>query len=290
MTNKLLTELITLLNLEHIEEDIFRGQSQDLGLRQLFGGQVLGQALSAASHTVPDDRSVHSLHGYFLRRGDSTKPVVFFVDRVRDGRSFSSRRVSAIQNGKTIFFCSASFHRPETGFEHQVEMPDISGPEGLDNEATLILKQRDTLPKSLYDKVKGGRPIEIRPVSNFNPYAPQKRPAIRHVWFRADGEVPDIASLHRYLLAYTTDFNLLTTSLLPHGKGFLDVDMEVASIDHSIWFHSQPNMNEWMLYSIQSPWAGEARGLSKAEIFTQDGRLIASVCQEGLIRQVKEHS
>lgn len=287
MSNELLGELITLLNLEPIEEDIYRGQSQDLGFRQLFGGQVLGQALSAASYTVHEERVAHSLHGYFLRRGDPSLPIVFTVDRVRDGRSFSSRRVTAIQKGKTIFFCSASFHDPETGFEHQEKMPDVPGPEDLENEASLISRQMDTLPARVLERVKRGRPIEIRPVSDFNPFAPKKGPAVRQVWFKADGEVPDIASLHRYLLAYTSDFNLLTTSLLPHGKGFMDMDMEVASVDHSIWFHSQPKMNEWMLYSMYSPWAGDARGLVRAEIFSQDGKLVASVCQEGLIRQVK---
>lgn len=283
---KLLDELITLLSLEPIEEDIFRGQSQDLGYRQLFGGQVLGQALSAASYTVPEDRTAHSLHGYFLRRGDPSLPVVFIVDRVRDGKTFTSRQIKAIQKGKTIFFCSASFHQAETGFEHQITMPKVPHPDALESEASLIAKQIDNLPTHVLERVKRGRPIEIRPVSDFNPFAPRVEPAIRQVWFKADGDVPDVASLHRYLLAYTSDFNLLTTSLLPHGKGFTDLDMEVASLDHSIWFHAEPKMNEWMLYAMDSPWAGDARGLSRGHIFSQEGKLIASVCQEGLIRQV----
>lgn len=284
---KLLDELTTLLNLEPIEENIFRGQSQDLGFRQLFGGQVLGQALSAASQTAPEGREAHSMHGYFLRRGDPRLPVVYFVDRVRDGGSFSSRRITAIQKGQTIFFCSASFHNPEQGFEHQIEMPAVPAPDGLKNEAQLIASQLDTLPPRVLERVKKGRPIEIRPVSDFNPFNPKKGEPIRQVWFRADGELPNNLALHKYLLAYTSDFNLLTTSLLPHGKGFMDTDMEVASIDHCVWFHSQPKMNEWMLYSMESPWTGDARGFVRANIFSQDGKLIASVSQEGLIRQVK---
>lgn len=283
---KLLDELITLLSLEPIEEDIFRGQSQDLGYRQLFGGQVLGQALSAASYTVPEDRTAHSLHGYFLRRGDPSLPVVFIVDRVRDGKTFTSRHIKAIQKGKTIFFCSASFHQAEVGFEHQIAMPKVPSPDKLESEASLIAKQIDKLPAHVLERVKRGRPIEIRPISDFNPFSPRVEPAIRQVWFKADGEVPDIASLHRYLLAYTSDFNLLTTSLLPHGKGFIDLDMEVASLDHSIWFHAEPKMNEWMLYTMDSPWAGDARGLARGHIFSQEGKLIASVCQEGLIRRI----
>lgn len=280
----LLDSLVKLITMEPIDENVFRGQSQDLGLRQLFGGQILGQALAAASHTVSKNRPAHSIHGYFLRRGDPDYPVVFWVDRIRDGHSFTARRVTAIQNGQTIFVCSASFHTIEYGYQHQIPMPEVPPPETLESELELASNHKDQLPPEFYKRIKSGRPIDIRPVDGVNLFKAGVRPAIQHCWFKANGVVPNDEALHRSLLLYTTDFNLLRTSLLPHGRSILDPNIQVASIDHSLWFHAQPDMNDWLLFSIDSPWAGDARGFSKGSIFNRKGKLIASVCQEGLIR------
>ena len=215
--SQVLQELVALLSLEAIEENLFRGVSQDLGFRQLFGGQVLGQCVSAATQTVEADRHVHSLHGYFLRPGDAALPVVYQVDRVRDGGSFSTRRVTAVQKGKAIFTCSASFQNQEEGFHHQVQMPDVPGPEGLRSETELASLVADSLPPRVRERVLFDKPIEIRPVTVDNPFAPQVSEPVKYVWFRADGELPDIPAIHKYLLGYASDFNLLTTSMLPHG-------------------------------------------------------------------------
>ncbi|MBS7664023.1 acyl-CoA thioesterase II [Pseudomonas lalucatii] len=282
--SQVLDELVALLSLEAIEENLFRGVSQDLGFRQLFGGQVLGQCVSAASQTVEDDRHVHSLHGYFLRPGDASLPVVYQVDRVRDGGSFSTRRVMAIQKGKPIFSCSASFQYDEEGFNHQNLMPDVPGPEGLQSETELASLVADTLPERIRERVVGAKPIEIRPVTVANPFAPERSEPAKHVWFRAAGELPDDPQLHKYLLAYASDFNLLTTSMLPHGVSVWQKFMQVASLDHSLWFHSNLRMDDWLLYSMDSPWAGNARGFSRGSIFNRQGQLVASVAQEGLIR------
>jgi acyl-CoA thioesterase-2 len=283
--SQLLDNLVALLSLEPIEENIFRGVSQDIGFRQLFGGQVVGQALSAATQTVEADRPAHSLHGYFLRPGDAEMPVLYQVDRVRDGGSFTTRRVTAIQKGKPIFFLSASFQTVEAGFEHQIEMPDVQGPEGLESEEELAKHFAEQIPVRIRERVLGDRPIEIRPVDFQNPFAPEPRPASKYVWFRANGTLPAVPALHRYLLAYSSDFNLLPTSMLPHGASFWQKSMQVASLDHAIWFHCEPDLNEWLLYAMDSPWAGGARGYCRGSVFDRQGRLVASVAQEGLIRE-----
>jgi acyl-CoA thioesterase-2 len=283
--SKVLDQLVALLNMEAIEEDLFRGSSQDLGYRQLFGGQVLGQSLSAASQTVGGGRLVHSLHGYFLRPGDAGLPIVYQVERVRDGGSFSTRRVTAIQKGKTIFTCAASFQGIEEGLEHQAQMPDVPGPDNLRSETELARMVADQLPERMRERAVSDKPIEIRPVSLNNPFAPQAADPVKHVWFRADGSLPDNPALHLYLLAYASDFGLLVTSMLPHGVSVWQKFMQVASLDHSIWFHRPIRADEWLLYSMDSPWAGNARGFSRASIFNQAGELVASVAQEGLIRQ-----
>lgn len=282
--SKVLDQLVALLNMEAIEEDLFRGTSQDLGFRQLFGGQVLGQALSAASQTVGDGRLVHSLHGYFLRPGDAGLPIVYQVERVRDGGSFSTRHVTAIQKGKTIFTCSASFQGVEEGFHHQAQMPHVQGPEALKSETELARMVADKLPERMRERAVSDKPIDIRPISRNNPFDPKPAEPIKHVWFRADGELPDNPALHQYLLAYASDFGLLTTAMLPHGVSVWQKFMQVASLDHAIWFHQPIRMDEWLLYSMDSPWAGNARGFSRASIFNQAGELVASVAQEGLIR------
>ncbi|WP_454254450.1 acyl-CoA thioesterase II [Pseudomonas sp. Marseille-Q8238] len=283
--SKVLDDLVALLSLEQIEENLFRGVSQDLGFRQLFGGQVIGQCVSAASKTVDDARHVHSLHGYFLRPGDATLPVVYQVERVRDGGSFSTRRVTAVQKGQPIFTCSASFQYDEEGFNHQLTMPDVPGPEALQSETELAREVAALIPERMRERMTSDKPIEIRPVTRINPFAPQPGEPIKHVWFRADGNLPDEPSLHKYLLAYASDFNLLTTSMLPHGVSVFQKFMQVASLDHSLWFHSDLRMDDWLLYSMDSPWAGNARGFSRASIFNRAGKLVASVSQEGLIRQ-----
>jgi len=262
-----LNGLVDLLGLEMLEENLFRGRSQDLGLPQLFGGQVLGQALSAATQTVEAERQVHSLHGYFLRPGDATLPVVYQVDRVRDGGSFTTRRITAIQKGRPIFFCSASFHGEEPGFDHQVAMPALPDADALDDDAEIM-----RFP---------GHPIEFRHLEDS---AESGQPARKRLWFRLKGELPDDSALHRYLLAYSSDFNLLTTSLVPHGIRFGDPGLQIASLDHSLWFHEDVRVNDWLLYDMDSPWAGGARGLARGSIYNRAGRLVASSAQEGLTR------
>ncbi|MFJ4455137.1 acyl-CoA thioesterase II [Pseudomonas sp. NPDC089392] len=283
-----LDDLVDLLSLESIEENLFRGRSQDLGFRQLYGGQVLGQSLSAASQTVEDARHVHSLHGYFLRPGDASLPVVYSVDRVRDGGSFSTRRVTAIQKGQTIFTCSASFQYDEEGFEHQAQMPDVVGPENLPTEVELACAMADQLPERIRDKVLCAKPIEIRPVTERDPFNPKPGDPVKYAWFRADGNLRDVPALHKYMLAYASDFGLLTTSLLPHGKSVWQRDMQIASLDHSLWFHGNLRADEWLLYATDSPWAGNSRGFCRGSIFNQAGQLVASSCQEGLIRHRKD--
>ncbi|WP_459207778.1 acyl-CoA thioesterase II [Pseudomonas sp. MLB6B] len=286
--SEVLDDLVDLLSLEAIEENLFRGRSQDLGFRQLYGGQVLGQSLSAASQTVENARHVHSLHGYFLRPGDASMPVVYSVDRVRDGGSFSTRRVTAIQKGQPIFTCSASFQYDEEGFLHQAAMPEVVGPENLPSELELASTLADHLPERLREKVLRPKPIEIRPVTERDPFNPTPDDPVKYVWFRADGTLPDLPALHKYLLAYASDFGLLTTSLLPHGKSVWNNDMQIASLDHSLWFHANLRADEWLLYATDSPWAGNARGFNRGSIYNRAGQLVASSSQEGLIRHRKD--
>lgn len=282
--NSILDQLVSLLSMETIEENLFRGASQDLGFRQLFGGQVLGQALSAASQTVDGERQANSLHGYFLRAGDAKKPVIYQVERVRDGGSFSTRRVTAIQNGQTIFTCSASFHQQEEGFRHQTEMPDVPQPEDLIPEEELSPRLAKALSQEKREKMLRAKAIETRPVQVLDPLHPALSAPIKQVWFKAAGVLPSSPALHKYLLAYASDFGLLTTSLLPHGASIWQPHMQVASLDHSIWFHEEVCLDDWLLYSMDSPWAGNSRGFARGSIYTRDGRLVASVAQEGLTR------
>ena len=286
--SQVLDDLVNLLTLEPIEENLFRGSSQDLGFRQLFGGQVLGQSLSAMSQTVEDARHVHSMHGYFLRPGDAGLPVVYQVDRVRDGGSFSTRRVTAIQKGQPIFTSSASFQYDEGGFEHQTTMPDVVGPENLPSELDMMRLRAHLIPESMREKLLCAKPIEFRPVVGEDPFNPKVTDPIKYVWFRADGTLPDNLALHKYLLAYASDFGLLTTSLLPHGKGVWQKDMQVASLDHALWFHQDLRADDWLLYAMDSPWAGNSRGFSRGSVYNRAGQLVASVTQEGLIRHRKD--
>ena len=279
-----LQELLELLRLEKIEENIFRGQSQDLGFGNVFGGQVLGQALSAASQTVPGERQAHSLHGYFMRAGDATRPIVYTVDCIRDGKSFTTRRVVAVQKGRAIFSMAASFQIAETGFDHQDAMPDVRGPEELEPEIETARRLADQIPPGIREKILCDKPIEIRHVNPINPFRPEKKPPVKYVWFRAIEPLPDDMAAHQYLLAYASDFNLVGTSLYPHGHTFWEPAMQVASLDHAMWFHRDFRMDDWLLYAMQSPSASRSRGLSIGRIFTRGGRLAATVSQEGLVR------
>ncbi len=294
-----LTELIRVLSLERIEENIFRGESQNLGWGRVFGGQVVSQALSAAEQTVPEGRTVHSLHGYFLRPGDAEKPIVFIVDPIRDGRSFTTRRVVAIQSGITIFNLSASFQISEGGFEHcAATFPKVPEPESLRSERELGQRYLDKLsatvraqiPPVMYERIVAERPIEVRPVKPIDPMNPGRHEPIQQVWFRTNGNLENKVSLHQYLLAYASDFHLLGTALLPHQANWLTPGMQVASLDHAMWFHNPFAFDEWMLYSMDSPAAQGARGLARGQWFRRDGTLVASTAQEGLIRDRRKKS
>lgn len=279
-----LDELLRLLKLERIEKNIYRGQSQDLGFGNVFGGQVIGQALSAASQTIDQAYSAHSVHCYFMLAGDASKPIIYTVDRIRDGRSFLTRRVVAVQNGRAIFSMAASFHKKEEGFAHQDEMPDIEGPEGLENEREMAVRLSNHFPAAVIDKLLCEKPIEIRLVNPVDPINPTPRPPEKYIWFRAIGKIPDDMATHRYVLAYASDFHLVGTALYPHGKTFWSPDVQVASLDHAMWFHREFRMDSWLLYVMKSPSAGAGRGLNIGSIYTRDGVLVASVIQEGLQR------
>jgi acyl-CoA thioesterase-2 len=282
--SKVLSELVEQLALERIEENLFRGQSQDLGWGAVFGGQVLGQALSAAVQTVPSDRHVHSLHAYFLRPGDVSKPIVYDVDRIRDGSSFTTRRVVAIQSGHPIFNLAASFQKQEPGFSHQSQMPEVVSPDSLEADHERLARLANPTLKGSLARVQD-RPFELRTVDMpDHPTAPTPQPPQRKIWLRAVDKLPDNPALHAYLLAYASDYSFVTTSLLPHGVTWYTPGMQVASIDHVMWFHQPFRVDEWLLYAIDSPSASGARGLVRGSIFTQDGRLVATTAQEGLIR------
>jgi acyl-CoA thioesterase-2 len=283
----LLADLVELLALERIDRDLFRGRSQDLGWGAIFGGQVLGQALSAAAQTVPAERPVHSLHGYFLRAGDVQRPILYQVDRLRDGRSFATRRVVAQQEGEAIFSLAASFQVDEGGYEHQDTVPAVPAPETLRSERDLALALSAALPEALRRIATAERPIEIRPVELRNPLQPAPMPPRRRMWYRAIDQLPDDPALHRYLLAYASDFSFLATSMDPHGVSWLTPGMQVASLDHAMWFHRPFRLDDWLLYVVDSPSASGARGLVRGQFFDRAGRLVASCAQEGIIRMRK---
>jgi acyl-CoA thioesterase-2 len=285
MTN-VLDELVRLLALERIEENLFRGQSQNPGWGAVYGGQVLGQALSAAGQTVPKEREVHSLQAYFLRRGDVARPIVYEVDRIREGGSFTTRRVVAIQGGQAIFNLAASFQTLEPGFEHQDAMPDVPPPESLPSDAERLERVAHTIPEALLEHLRRPRAFESRSTDpDEDPVAPAPRSARRTVWLRTKGELADDPALHRCLLAYASDNGFITTALLPHGVNWLTPGMQIASLDHVMWFHQPFRLDDWLLYAMDSPAAHGARGLVHGRVFTRDGRLVASTSQEGLIRK-----
>jgi acyl-CoA thioesterase II len=285
--NEALKELLDLLDLEQIELDIFRGRSPEERIQRVFGGQVAAQALFAAGRTVPKDRYVHSLHAYFIRPGDPAIPIVYNVERVRDGRSFTTRRVVAIQHGKAIFTMSASFHIVETSVEHQaVVMPDVTAPESL---PLFQDRMREVMGEEspLQEWLAKPRPVDARYVTPLT-WEAHRDPALRgsktDVWFRYDAELPDDPLLHVVLAAYASDFTLVDTVLLTHGLAWGASDISGASLDHAMWFHRPFRVDEWMLYAQESPWSGGARGLAKGEMFTRSGELAVSVVQEAMIR------
>lgn len=283
----IVAELVELLELERIEENLFRGQSRDIGTRFVFGGQVLGQALAAAQRTV-DGRHVHSLHAYFLRAGDVEAPIVYEVDRNRDGKSFSSRRVVAIQHGQPIFTMAASFQEPEEGLGHQLSMPTVPPPEDLEEPDPIEPERLAKIPAKLQRWVTNQGPFEFRHVYPRDELKPPKRPPLQHVWFRLCDRVGDDELLHRALLAYASDFHLLGTATLPHGISYLQGNVQMASLDHAMWFHRPFRADQWLLYSCDSPSSQGARGLSRGQIYDTSGRLVASTAQEGLIRLLPE--
>lgn len=281
---KEITELIDLLDLEKIEENIFRGQSTSIGSKRVFGGQVLAQALNAAIRTAPKDRFVHSLHAYFILPGDIAQPIIFNVDRIRDGGSFTTRRVMAIQKGQAIFLMAVSFQLEQEGFDHHVNMPNVSGPEHLVSWDDIAEKYSENLPDNIRRFLNIERPIDFKPVELVNPALPGKSQPFRHVWMKPKGGIPDDRGLHQTALAYASDYNLLTTALLPHGNEASFGNVQLASLDHAMWFHRDFRWDDWVLYAIDSPSSSNARGFTRGNIFTKDGRLIASVVQEGLVR------
>ncbi|WP_449290059.1 acyl-CoA thioesterase II [Oceanisphaera ostreae] len=284
MTNQALDELLTLLALEPLDEGLYRGQSTDLGFGAVFGGQVMGQALAAAKYTLEPDRPVHSFHSYFLRPGDVNKPIIYDVETIRDGKTTSTRRVQALQHGKPIFYMTASFQQPVAGFEHQAPMPKIAGPEEIAPESERIKALAQYLPTSVRDKWLSSKPIEMRQVNYVNPMQPEKVEPVNYIWLKANGCLPDDPRIHKYLLAYASDFNFLPTALMPHGRSFWDRELQVATIDHSMWFHQDFRFDDWLLFAIESPRAIAGRGLVQGRFYTQDGTLVATAMQEGIIR------
>ena len=277
-------ELIELLQVERLEHNLFRGISGDIGSPAVFGGQVLGQALMAAALTVDTSRRAHSLHAYFLRPGDKNAKIVYDVDRIRDGGSFTTRRVVAIQHGKAIFNLQASFQVKEDGPHHADAMPPVPGPEGLISDNELRQKNQHRLPERMRAVLHAETAIEIRQLEPLDPFDPPISPPRNASWFRATDRLPDDPVLHQAMLAYASDFGLLRSALMPHGLSFFKGNVQGVSLDHAMWFHDDFRMDEWLLYVTESPAAGGARGFCRGSVFTQDGRLIASVAQEGLMR------
>ncbi|MEY2919520.1 MAG: acyl-CoA thioesterase, partial [Pseudomonadota bacterium] len=277
-----LADLLQLLDLERLEMNLFRGVSRDIGSPQVFGGQVLGQALMAATRTVGPERPVHSLHSYFLRRGDFNAPIVYEVDRSRDGASFTNRRVVAIQHGQQIFHLSASFQVQENGPDHQVAAPEVTPPEELPDLTATVRRRLQDMPDERRRFWERDRPFEFRSVEAIDEGRP--RPGVRHIWFRLAGQCPDDAVLHRCLLAYVSDFHLLETATLPHGLSFQTGGVLLASLDHGMSFHRPFRIDDWLLYALISPSSSGSRGMAFGRVFDRAGQLVASTAQEGLMR------
>jgi acyl-CoA thioesterase-2 len=279
-----LKDLLNVLELERLEVNVFRGVSRDIGSPQVFGGQVLGQALRAAYATVASNRSVHSLHAYFLRRGDVNAPIVYFVDQSRDGQSFASRRVTAIQHGEQIFHMSSSFQVAQPGVEHQTTMPDVPLPETLPEQTLVTASTLNALPAKARQFLSFSRPFEFRPVVPLTPTPPPNASPVQQFWIRAVDRLPDDEVLHRSLLAYVSDLYLLYTATLPHAAEFRSGRTFLDTIDHAMWFHRPLRVDEWFLCSNHSPSASNSRGFALGSVYSRDGQLAASTAQEGLVR------
>ena len=292
-----LTQLLDTLDLEKIDTNIYRGQTPETRNKRVFGGQVFAQAMRAAQGTVSDDRMIHSQHAYFLRPGDPSVPILFEVDGIRDGKSFTTRRVVASQRGKAIFNTELSFQIRESGLSHQVQMPDCVGPEELEDDGIRWAKLRESMDAESQNRSSANRrslrPIEIRSVNPLDLVNPTARDPEQLIWLKANGTVEDINDqpnrpLHHAILAYASDFNLMGTALLPHAVNLISPKLQPASLDHCIWFHDDFRADEWLLYAMDSPRSSHARGLSRGSFFTRDGRLVASTIQEGLMRMHKD--
>jgi acyl-CoA thioesterase-2 len=277
-------DLLALMDLERIEVNIFRGNSPADSWQRVFGGQVIGQALVAACRTV-EGRNAHSLHAYFLRPGDPKVPILYEVDRIRDGKSFTTRRVVAIQHGQAIFSMSVSFQVDEAGYEHQIDMAEVPPPETLPTEAERRLALADKVPEQLRHWFSRERPIELRPVDPQDVLHPKPKKPVQYVWVKATGPLPDSVALQQIVLAYASDMTLLDTCLLPHGVNWFSQTVQMASLDHAMWFHHPFRCDEWLLYAQDSPSSSHARGFNRGSIYTREGKLVASVAQEGLIRR-----
>ncbi|MBU6954673.1 acyl-CoA thioesterase II [Hahella sp. HN01] len=283
--NDVVQKLLDLLQLHALDDCLFQGSSEDLGFKNVFGGQVVGQALMAAYRTVDETRVAHSLHAYFLRAGDPDHDIIYEVTPIRDGRSFSARRVAARQHGKEILTLMVSFQTPEQGFEHQEPMVDVTGPEGIVSELEMRRRFKDLIPESRREQLTRERPIEIRPLNQVNPLNPEKQEPKKYNWFRAVRDMPEGVRWHHCVLAYASDFGLLGTSLHPHGVSFFQRGMQVASLDHAVWFHRDFRVDDWLLYAMDSPSASHGRGFNRGLIYDRSGRLVASTAQEALIRR-----
>ncbi|UPJ59900.1 acyl-CoA thioesterase II [Bradyrhizobium sp. 192] len=279
-----LKDVLDIVEPQRIESDRFSGRGLDLNWGYVFGGHFVAQALAAAQQTVPEELGAHSLHGYFLKSGDERTPVTYEVERIRDGKSFATRRVDAIQDGGTVFTLTASFQREEAGPEHQDLMPKTAGPDGLLSQAQIARKYMDRIPDAAQEEMSLERVIDIRPLDHVDMLEPDARAPLRCVWYRTLGRMPDRSALHRAMLAYVSDLNLLSTVLRPHALTWVTPGIQSTSLDHAIWFHRPFRIDEWVLFVMDSPSASGARGFTRGRFFTRDGSLVASVAQEGLVR------
>lgn len=282
--NKQLQQLHNHLDLEKIDEDLYRTKHKNEGWARVYGGQVLAQSLLSATFTVAEDRFPHSFHGYFLRPGDMNYPIIYQIDRIRDGKSFTTRRVVGFQHGKAIFNMAASFQIHEEGLSHQDAIPDVPPPEECLSREQLAEKYRDSIPESRRRDLQDAFAIDIRETNPVNIFKPSKQPPQKQVWIRLNTTLPDDYSWHAHVLAYASDMTLLQTALRPHAMSWVSPKLQIASLDHAMWFHRPFRVDDWLLYVQDSPSASAARGFTRGNIFTRDGELVASVTQEGLIR------
>jgi acyl-CoA thioesterase II len=281
----LVADLISLLDVETLDTDLYRGRRKPDGVGRVFGGEVIAQALSAAQRSTDPDRIAHSLHAYFMRPGSEDHPTIYRVERDYDGGSFSTRRIVALQQGKPILNMAASFHRHRDGLSYQADMPSVPPPEDLPNEAELRARFADQIPEQFRANFLRPRPFEYRPVDPRDWLGGDKRiPAVQHIWFRLVAPIGDDAALHRSMVAYASDSYLLGTSTLPHGLTWMTPGFQTTSLDHALWLHDDFRADDWLLYSCDSPWSGRSRGFNRGSIYTRDGRLVASAAQEGLMR------